>query len=331
MKTNKGFAPIALVLILVAVLAVGGVAYYIGKKSNAPTTNQENNQSQDSNIQINESKNYSNDELGVSFSYPKEWGEVLFSKTAGDKGFMFRGKFSQKESIAFGGVSKDFTQGRGADDYDIREFGQSSFPVWFYQPTKESISGMNVSGELYTQTVQGSEFYSIGTMMAYFPLKGEQFKAIGFGASDITPKDFKDFLITLSINQDPGDQVLGDQYKIIPEFGIKYKITPENKDIYYVFKPALKKDNFERFNEIHLFSRKISPSTNPESYWLFVITQYTEGQLGYKDEVIQANQYNRKLGNFIYVLSGHQAPCMDEVTCQEIKAARVIYDLLELI
>ncbi len=34
MKLNKGFAPIAIVLIIIAVLAVGGVAYFAGKSSN---------------------------------------------------------------------------------------------------------------------------------------------------------------------------------------------------------------------------------------------------------------------------------------------------------
>ena len=35
MKNNKGFAPIAIVLIIIAVLAVGGVAYFAGKSSNS--------------------------------------------------------------------------------------------------------------------------------------------------------------------------------------------------------------------------------------------------------------------------------------------------------
>lgn len=43
MKTNKGFAPIAIVLIIIAVLAVGGIAYYAGKSpipapQNTPAT-----------------------------------------------------------------------------------------------------------------------------------------------------------------------------------------------------------------------------------------------------------------------------------------------------
>lgn len=39
MKTNKGFAPIAIILIIIGVLAVGGIAYYVGKSSNTPLQN----------------------------------------------------------------------------------------------------------------------------------------------------------------------------------------------------------------------------------------------------------------------------------------------------
>lgn len=50
MKNNKGFAPIAIILIIIAVLAVGGIAYYMGKSSstlpnvvnNPPQENQNN-------------------------------------------------------------------------------------------------------------------------------------------------------------------------------------------------------------------------------------------------------------------------------------------------
>lgn len=48
MKTNKGFAPIAVVMLIIAILAVGGIAYYAGtKNSSAPT--QENNSTNDIN------------------------------------------------------------------------------------------------------------------------------------------------------------------------------------------------------------------------------------------------------------------------------------------
>lgn len=44
MKNNKGFASLAIVLIIIAVLAVGGVAYYAGKSATpAPQNTAENN------------------------------------------------------------------------------------------------------------------------------------------------------------------------------------------------------------------------------------------------------------------------------------------------
>lgn len=44
MKNNKGFAPIAIVLIIIAVLVVGGIVYYVGTKNNSiPQNTQENN------------------------------------------------------------------------------------------------------------------------------------------------------------------------------------------------------------------------------------------------------------------------------------------------
>ena len=43
MKNNKGFAPIAIIFIIIAVLAVGGVAYYTGKSSKTAPKNIEEN------------------------------------------------------------------------------------------------------------------------------------------------------------------------------------------------------------------------------------------------------------------------------------------------
>ena len=43
MKKNNGFAPIAIVLIIIGVLAIGGIAYYTGKNSNTLPKVEENN------------------------------------------------------------------------------------------------------------------------------------------------------------------------------------------------------------------------------------------------------------------------------------------------
>jgi len=36
MKNNKGFAPIVIVLVIIAILVVGGIAYYVGKNNSTP-------------------------------------------------------------------------------------------------------------------------------------------------------------------------------------------------------------------------------------------------------------------------------------------------------
>lgn len=83
MKKNKGFAPIVIVLIVVAVLVVGGVAYYAGKSlkkennlTNQPTENDIAQPAVKGNTNIIDPNNpdmmiYTSDKLGIQFTYPK--------------------------------------------------------------------------------------------------------------------------------------------------------------------------------------------------------------------------------------------------------------------
>lgn len=78
MKNNKGFAPILIVLIVVAVLAIGGGAYYLKTKNEAAVTKQEQNQavplpsqSASSSQELVGWKTYHNDQYGFEFQYPR--------------------------------------------------------------------------------------------------------------------------------------------------------------------------------------------------------------------------------------------------------------------
>src|SRR3989344_6913100 len=75
MKTNKGFAPIALVLILVAILAVGGVAYYAGKNSNPAPQNTEVNNLSNQNTQTTSSTSSNPINANVSANIPSDWNQ----------------------------------------------------------------------------------------------------------------------------------------------------------------------------------------------------------------------------------------------------------------
>ena len=85
MKKNKGFAPVAIVLIVVAVLAVGGVAYFKVKNNSKVVENNFTNQPTENDIAqpaVKESTNiadpnnpdmmiYTSNKLGIQFTYPK--------------------------------------------------------------------------------------------------------------------------------------------------------------------------------------------------------------------------------------------------------------------
>lgn len=117
-------------------------------------------------------------------------------------------------------------------------------------------------------------------------------------------------------------EVANAEYKMIPELGLKYKLTPENKDVYYTFDKAYKDANHQVFTGITLHSKKSQVYKS--------ITQYTDGQLGYMDQIIHKNTYNRQIGNFIYEQSGSdQAVCENEIDCSDREVLKRIYWSLE--
>ncbi|MFA6585854.1 MAG: PsbP-related protein [Candidatus Paceibacterota bacterium] len=79
MKNNKGFAPIALVLAILAVLAIGGGAYYVRTQSNYVSKYTDSNnvqpvgdQSQDNSTQ-SDFKIFKNTSAGYSINYRSNW------------------------------------------------------------------------------------------------------------------------------------------------------------------------------------------------------------------------------------------------------------------
>ena len=94
MKNNKGFAPIAIILIIIAALAVGGVAYYMRKSSSIPSqnapvnnyqppVNQNGTTSTVSNLQLTSGDN------GKTFIVAKEETIAITLCNPGDGGYQF--------------------------------------------------------------------------------------------------------------------------------------------------------------------------------------------------------------------------------------------------
>ncbi|MFA6397919.1 MAG: hypothetical protein WDK96_03715 [Candidatus Paceibacterota bacterium] len=77
MKNNNGFIGTGLVIGIIVLLAVVGGVYYLGTKDNSvPNDNVLlENQNEIVNTKT-DLKEYRNDDIGISFTYPKNYGEI---------------------------------------------------------------------------------------------------------------------------------------------------------------------------------------------------------------------------------------------------------------
>ena len=121
MKNTSGFTHWAIV-ILISIMAIGlvGAAWYYeenkGKIVNTNTTVSNNTETNtnvmadiNSNSDISEWETYENEELGFSFQYPTEFGDLIFNKSNGTTGQKISGTFSKSDALIFGGVSLDYS------------------------------------------------------------------------------------------------------------------------------------------------------------------------------------------------------------------------------
>ena len=109
---------------LVSILVIGGAGYFGWQSWGKKPDNKTNN---GSNQQQNLTK-YTNSELGVSFSYPKEWGEVELKEDFGGVGNKFLGyfgKFKNSQEVIFRIYSKDADgtdKGGGGSSLHYKDF-----------------------------------------------------------------------------------------------------------------------------------------------------------------------------------------------------------------
>ncbi|MFH0951831.1 MAG: hypothetical protein V1838_01445 [Patescibacteria group bacterium] len=68
-------------------------------------------------------KQFSNNEIGIAFQYPKELGSVeLTIRPGSDSGNIYYGTFSENENIQFGGIDNEFAEGRSGSLLDNRGY-----------------------------------------------------------------------------------------------------------------------------------------------------------------------------------------------------------------
>lgn len=187
-----------LILIIIIIIIAFGLGWYISTQRQAQPTEPVVEEEVVEGTRPGWIK-YDSSELGISFQYPQEYGQVILDIKPGETGFQYRGKFSASNVIEFGGVSDNFSEGREVEDVDVKSAQDK--PYWMYNPREEIVSGANVTGKLFTQVQKHPDmFYSQGTMLAIFGLRSSaNFNAIAFLTSSLSPEEFKDLLSTLSV------------------------------------------------------------------------------------------------------------------------------------
>jgi hypothetical protein len=128
---------------------------------------------------------YKNEILGIEFTYPKEWGEISFEISPGEVGKKFTGKFSGQSSLVFGGITKDFREGRGAMFTDFRG---TAAEIEKYTPAKRIILSDGSSAAIFFNQ-EISQILGSKSRAARIQLKGPEFFGIAFSYMRIPVPD----------------------------------------------------------------------------------------------------------------------------------------------
>ncbi len=136
-------------------------------------------QNQTNQISAKEWKTYKNDELGISFQYPKKYDPITVNFENGSEGGrQFRGYFDSLGTV-FGGLSKDYAAGRDGSDFtgyisalklkDDLGFDQSKVATKQFEEivTNSGASGVRVQ-DLHDRSEDGFGIFIYPGETAYF-------------------------------------------------------------------------------------------------------------------------------------------------------------------
>lgn len=146
-------------------------------------------------------RTYTNKEIGFSFSYPEWFGKIDFKIEKGEQGKSFSGKFANVP-LVFGGITKDFDEGREARFLDYR--GGTEWMSGYEIKDIDVIGGTvhvlkgNVDDD---DDLPGAGLLD-GTFGAIVELGGKQFHGLAFHDYDgesVTLEEFESVLKTLVI------------------------------------------------------------------------------------------------------------------------------------
>lgn len=186
-------------------------------------------------IVSNAKAEYNNEELGISFSYPAVYGEVLINYEEGGSGKLFYGTFSDFNDLVFGGVSPDYTTSRElalTDTQGYRQRGGKYYykslgedPVVYEVEVFKVLDAENTEipvidkenflvpddvGPSFEEVVAKAEGEEADVaeeknkLLALINLEGDEFAGLAFlnnNTESVSLSDFEDILTSISVSQ----------------------------------------------------------------------------------------------------------------------------------
>lgn len=159
-------------------------------------------------------KTYENKEIGLSFKYPASYGDFQISISNGWTGKIFKGNFQNNEFFSIGGITADYTEGRGAYFLDFVKYlyeGEKYYHLmaldkrFLIEPTKTlSVDGQKVlivNDNSYIEET-GAQQPSMGPganegALVNLPGGASKFEGLAIRNSTLPQSDFEEILTTL--------------------------------------------------------------------------------------------------------------------------------------
>lgn len=102
---------------------------------NGTSSNQESKQVSLETDNVANWKTYENKEIGISFKYPSEYGDFnLTIRNGGYSGKIYTGEFPNNKFFFVGGVTNDFSAGRGGYFTDFVSYSYEGDKYYYYGP-----------------------------------------------------------------------------------------------------------------------------------------------------------------------------------------------------
>lgn len=162
---------------------------------------------------------YTNEELGFSFKYPKEWGEVgasVRNAAAFGKGQFFFGGFSDYQKLAFGGAAQRSYESRGLTYTDFSLYTKEGdtyyFNYWTSEGSKrtkvyiteivgtqDGAAALIVDVKKTNGTGGGVAIFSTGWAALVNLNQSGEFRGLAFGGYSGDAKNFRILLTTFRL------------------------------------------------------------------------------------------------------------------------------------